>query len=210
MNSDIAFAGDLSFRVLKKPQSAPALWTFRNRTRKAYIFGFLSVELAKAFSKMTGIPTLTSRLSIRYISKDGDVIDYGIVGYRVVTTAGVNWLVDAWQGTYEPETMKYHACGTGTGGEVVGDTSLGTECTTTLNPDSTRATGSLTEGSSANIFKSVGTLTFDGSAAVTEHGLVNAASGAHTLWDRTVYTAVNVVSGDSIEFTYELTVNSGG
>jgi len=31
-----------------------------------------------------------------------------------------------------------------------------------------------------------------------------------TLLDRTLFSAVNVVNGDSIEFTYTLTVTAGG
>jgi len=43
---------------------------------------------------------------------------------------------------------------------------------------------------------------------VTEHGLFNASS-AGTLMDRTVFSAINVVNGDSIQFTYELTATAG-
>ena len=86
-----------------------------------------------------------------------------------------------------------------------------TECTTALNPDSTRATGTTAEGASANIFSTVGTLTFDNTAAVIEHGLLSqAATGGGTLWDRSLFSAINVVSGDSIQFTYQATFNSGG
>lgn len=137
---------------------------------------------------------------------------FGIVGGRVVTTAGVNWLVDSWQNTYEPETMKYHGVGTGSTAEAAGDTALVTESTTALNPDSTRATGSLTEGASANIFRSVGTLTADGSITVAEHGLFNqAATGGGTLWDRTVLSPTSgLSSGDSLTVTYDMTASSGG
>jgi hypothetical protein len=138
-------------------------------------------------------------------------LNYGEIAHHVVTTAGVNFLVDAWQGTVEPEILKYHGVGTGTNAEAVGDTALQTESTTALNPDSTRATGSLTEGASANIFRTVGTPVFDASAAITEHGILSqAATGGGTLWDRSVFSAINVVSGDSIQFTYDLTISSGG
>lgn len=126
---------------------------------------------------------------------------------NLIVNAGENWLVDCWQGTYEPETMKYHGVGTGTTAAAEGDTGLETESTTALNPDSTRATGSLTEGASANVLRTVGTVTFDGSAAITEWGLFNqAATGGGTLWSRVVFAAINVASGDSIQFTYDLTV----
>jgi hypothetical protein len=46
---------------------------------------------------------------------------------------------------------------------------------------------------------------------VTEHGIFSqAATGGGTLWDRSVFSAINVVSGDSIQFTYTCTVSSGG
>lgn len=141
----------------------------------------------------------------------GVVTQYGVVSRRVVTTAGVGFLVDAWQDLLELEIMKYHGVGTGTNAEASGDTALQTESTTALNPDSTRATGSLTEGASANIFRTVGTVTFDASAAITEHGLLSqAATGGGTLWDRSVFSAINVISADSIQFTYDMTASAGG
>lgn len=141
----------------------------------------------------------------------GTVTDYGVVSRRVVTTAGVNFLVDAWQNLVELENLKYHGVGTGTTAEAAGDTALVTESTTILNPDSTRATGSLTEGASANIFRTVGTTTFDGSGAITEHGLFDqAATGGGTLWDRSVFSALNVIALDSIQWTYDMTASAGG
>jgi hypothetical protein len=58
---------------------------------------------------------------------------------------------------------------------------------------------------------STATVSFDATAAITEHGLFSqAATGGGTLWDRTVFSAINVVSGDSIQFAYSLTVSAGG
>lgn len=140
----------------------------------------------------------------------GHVLDFGVVSSRVVTTAGVGFLVDAWQNLTELENLKYHGVGTGTNAEASGDTTLQTESTTALNPDSTRATGSTTEGASANIFRTVGTVTFDAGAAITEHGIFSqAATGGGTLWDRSVFSAINVISGDSIQFTYDMTATAG-
>lgn len=139
----------------------------------------------------------------------GHVINYGLLSERKVTTAGVGFFVDAWQNLLEMEIMKYHGVGTGTNAESNGDTALQTESTTALNPDSTRATGSLTEGASANIFRTVGTVTFDAGAAITEHGILSqAATGGGTLWDRSVFSAINVASADSIQFTYDLTASA--
>jgi len=54
----------------------------------------------------------------------------------------------------------------------------------------------------------VGTISYTTTKAITEHGLFNAAT-AGTLLDRTVFTVINVVSGDSIQFTYELECAAG-
>ena len=65
--------------------------------------------------------------------------------------------------------------------------------------------------SSVTVTRSSGTVTFDASAAITEHGLFSqAATGGGTLWDRTVFSAINVVSGDSIAFEYSVTLSAGG
>jgi hypothetical protein len=142
---------------------------------------------------------------------DGSKLDLGCVAKRVVTTAFVNYLRDDLNnaaGAADISTFKYHECGTGVVAEAIGDTALGAPCTTALNPDSTRAVGTQV-GSVAKTYSSVGTLTFDAAAAVTEHGIFNAAATG-ILLDRSVFAAVNVASGDSIQFTYTLTIADGG
>lgn len=176
---------------------------------------YLPAELAAdVIDRISSVVVLHSSLSAVHIDRSRGLPvswDYGEVSHHVITTAGVGFLVDAWQNIVELEIMKYHGVGTGTTAEAVGDTALVTESTTALNPDSTRATGSTTEGASANIFRSVGTPTFDATAAITEHGLFSqAATGGGVLWDRSVFSAINVASGDSIQFTYDMTASSGG
>jgi hypothetical protein len=129
----------------------------------------------------------------------------------VVTTAGVNYIVDAFQNTVELENLKYHALGTGTTAEAAGDTALVTELTTEYNPNNTRATGSTIEGASANIYRTVGVNTLDGAAAITEHGVMSqAAVGGGTLLDRSVFSVINLANGDSLSSTYDLSFSSGG
>jgi hypothetical protein len=155
------------------------------------------------------------RLYATVIRADGTLEHLGLLCTKVITDAGVAFLVDDWDvntasATNDITTLKYHGCGTGTNAEAAADTALQTESTTALNPDSTRATGTQSQPA-ANQLRSVGTVTFDASAAITEHGLFSqAATGGGTLWDRSVFAAINVVSGDSIQFTYTCTVSSGG
>lgn len=204
------FAGSLAMKKITPP--GPGFWWhLGNRTRWTFIIGLLYNWLAKQFSALTGIPTITSELSLRLVRANGERIDYGVVSRRVVTDAGVAFLVDDWDNNGQDiSTLNFHGMGTGTTAEAAGDTALVTESTTALNPDSTRATGTRSQPA-ANQYRTVGTLTFDASAAITEHGIFSqAATGGGTLWDRSVFSAINVVSGDSIQATYTVTANSGG
>jgi len=125
---------------------------------------------------------------------------------NLIVDAGEAFLVDAWQNLVELEIMRNHGIGTGTTAAAETQTALVTELTTQYNPDNTRATGSLTEAS-ASVFRTVGTNTVDATAAVTEWGLFSSAtSGAGTMWSRVVFTVINLASGDSIQSTYDLTI----
>jgi hypothetical protein len=152
-----------------------------------------------------------ARLHATLYRADGTLEHLGLLSTRVITDAGVTYLRDDFNNNAQDITlMNFHGCGTGTNAEAAGDTALQTESTTALNPDNTRATGTRSTPAS-NQFRTVGTLTFDGSAAVTEHGILSqSATGGGTLWDRSVFAAINVASGDSIQFTYTLTLSSGG
>lgn len=148
-----------------------------------------------------GDMTPVGRLYVRVFRRDGSVEDVGLVSTKVVTDAGVQYLVDALQNLVEPENFKYHASGTGTTAEAASQTALVTEV-------ATRTAGSQTEGASANIYRTVAIITYSATLAITEHGLFS-ANAAGTMLDRSLFSAINVVSGDSIEFTYDLTLPSG-
>ncbi len=198
------FAGSMTAKKVGA-QKAPLEWRVRNAMRWGFITGFVFNALAKLFSQYTGIVTIAPELAIRVrrgsasSPNGGEWIDYGVVSYRLVTDAGVAFFVDDWDGSVtDITTIKYHGCGTGSTAEAAADTALVTESTTALNPDSTRATGTATQPA-ANQYRSVGTATFDAVAAITEHGLFSqAATGGGTLWDRSIFSAINVASGDSI------------
>lgn len=170
-----------------------------------YFFGVKDRE------QYDGTLRLYGELQATVIRANGKIEELGTISRRLVTTAFVNYVRDDLAnaaGGADISTFKYHACGTGVAAEAIGDTALGTECTTVLNPDSTRAVGTQVN-SVAKTYSSVGTLTFDAVAAVTEHGLLSAPT-AGVLMDRSVFAAINVASGDSIQFTYTLTLADGG
>lgn len=173
---------------------------------------FLPYEQAEELiDRLQSVMVYESQLELVHYRYDGKVFDYGVVSRKVITTAGVNYLAAVFGASGNNlSTFKYHGLGTGATAEAVGDTALVTECTTALNPDSTRSSPA-NNTSSTNTFSSVATNTFDATAAVTEHGLFNqAATGGGTLWDRSIFSAVNVVSTDSIQTTYTGTFTAGG
>jgi hypothetical protein len=199
---NVELAGRLRARVMRA-ERPPVAWRVRNAIRPGFWLGWLAVMMARLFSRVTGIPVLTSELRARLRRADGSVVDCGVLGRRVVTTAFVNFMVDQLQTeTSVWGDFKYHDCGTGVGAEAVGDVGLGTPY------GGARATGTQAEGA-ANVYVSVGTISFTSTLAITEHGLFSAATSV-TLMDRTVFSAINVVSGDSIQFTYTLTISAGG
>lgn len=209
--------GTLALRVTRdlgtlQVKKAPLSWKLKNLVRNRW--RELPQVPVHFLGKIPGVMTATATLRLKVLHSDGTETDYGVVSRRLVTTAGVNYLVDAFQGTTEPENLKFHGFGTGTNAEATGDTALQTEETTQYNPDNTRPTGSTTEGASANIYRTVGTYSPDsgGTRAITEHGVFSqAATGGGTLLDRSVFSAVNLVAGsDSLQATYELTLTAGG
>lgn len=167
--------------------------------------GLWRVVLGRTFR----VPHFYGMLQLAIKRADGQIIDYGLVSFRVVTTAGVNFIVDAFQNSVEVETMKYHGLGTGSTAEAAGDTALVTELTTEYTGN-VRATGTTTEGASANIYRTVATNTLDGTpgAALREHGIFSADS-AGTLLDRSVYSSITLSSGDALQSTFDLTISAG-
>lgn len=175
------------------------------------IWDRITGRLRPDMGPMPTLPDVWTDEAYRAIAELADIVDFGISSLRVVTTAGVNFLVDTIQGTFEPEIMRYHGIGTGAAAEAAADTALGAELSTAYNPDSTRAQGTLQEGASANIYRSVGTNNVDGSATITEHGLfTQAATSGGTLWDRSVYAGQGLVAGNSYQTTYDATFAASG
>lgn len=218
---------------------APLAWKLKNTLRPSFVKGWLAANVIAPTANAFGVATMMGELEIRKRTWENDVdrqrfldyreagmfaqaeayadahaiwIDYGVVCHRVVTDAGVAYMVDDFDngaGSADISLFNFHGFGTGTTAEAASQTALITESTTAINPDNTRATGTRAQPS-ANIYRSTGTMTFDASAAITEHGLftdVDVSEG--TLWDRSVFSAINVVSGDSIAGQYSVTLTAG-
>lgn len=193
-------------------------WRSDNRARLTEQFDYLADckafmrDRAKrtSFGNRADFPFLVGELHLTAFHQ-GTPHHLGLASLRVVTDTGVAFIVDAFQNIVELENMKFHGTGSGTTAESAAQTGLVTEFTTELNPNSTRGTGTTEEGPSANIYKTVGTNTYDATVAVTEHGVFSqAATGGGVMIDRSLFSAVNLISGDSLQTDYRLTCASGG
>jgi hypothetical protein len=122
----------------------------------------------------------------------------------LVTNGGVDYLAaDFAAGLTSPRisAMNFHDCGTGTNPASVTDSALQTPAGTA------RVAG--TQSVTGNVYQSVAVIAYTSSLAITEWGIFSASTSG-TLWDRRVFSVVNVTNGDSIQFTYQLTIPSGG
>jgi len=172
----------------------------------------LEAQRAAEQARRGGAMSAVGHLWLTRVDRRGQQWDLGLAGCRVVTTAGVNFIVDAFQGIVEPENMKYHGVGTGAGAEAIGNTALTTELTTQYQVSNTRPTGSLGElAGNANVFETTATITVSSAVAITEHGIFSqAAVGGGVLLDKTLFAAVNLASGESLQAQYDLTFTAGG
>ena len=146
-------------------------------------------------------------LSMRVFGADGVLKeDLGLQSVRKVTTEFVKFLADGLCDSTVAgglDNFVYHGAGNGSAAEASGDIAL-------ASSQGTRVTGSQTHGATSNIFKPV--RRFVASAAFTciEHGLFDTLTATDDkLLDRSIIgTPPTLNTGDEVEFTYQLTINS--
>lgn len=198
----ISAKGDLAIKVIRTP-GADFKWRLSNVLTWKYIKGWLAEKIGMPIAQKMGVLVALGKVEATLIKADGTKIHYGVLSRRVVTDAFVAFVVDQLQTeTSVFGDFKFHDSGVGATAEAAGDTGIQT------TDGESRATGTQTE-SAANAYRSVGTIAYTTTKAITEHGLFNDVS-AGTLMDRSVFSAINVVNGDSIQFTYTLTLTAGG
>lgn len=99
--------------------------------------------------------------------------------------------------------------GTGTAAPAAGNTTLGTEVTVSggaasgVHVLSTSTATRMTTTVTNDTAQLVGTVTATGTIAITESGVFNLATNGVML-ARQTFTAINVVNGDSIQFTWRI------
>ncbi len=171
-------------------------------TTKEEVMKALSLTRPKYFTEMFGF------LSMRVFDSEGKLKqDLGLQSVKKITTPFVKLLADAFCSSTAATLMSHfivHAAGDGSTAEASGDTLLVREM------GGTRVAGSQTHGATSNIYKTVKTWGALTAFTVIEHGIFDTTTtSAGNLLDRSlVSTPPTVASGDEVEFTYELTINS--
>jgi hypothetical protein len=105
------------------------------------------------------------------------------------------------QGSYS--TFVNLAIGTGTTAAAAADTALQTEITTSGGGRGAATASQVTTTVSNDTTQLVKTWTFSGTFAVTEEGILDNASSGGSLLAHQVFSAINVVSGDSLQITHK-------
>ena len=118
---------------------------------------------------------------------------------NLITNTGFAGVASRINGDGAEAAFTYIAVGTGTTGAAVGDTTLETEHAAD-GLSRAAATASRVTTDVTNDF------TVSGTVAVTESGCLNAAADG-VLLCRQVFTAVNVVNGDTLQITWKLDVD---
>lgn len=127
---------------------------------------------------------------------------YEMRAANLVTSAGKAAIASRFNGAGSEAAFTYIALGTGTTAAAVGNTTLETEITdsglTRQSATVSRTTTTVTNDTARLTY----TWTASGSKAVTESGCLNAASSG-VLANRQVFSAVNLVNGNSFQATHD-------
>ena len=139
----------------------------------------------------------TGRLSVVVKDTDGKVKEERSIE-NLVVTSGLGYIASRMKDA-TATAIGYMAIGTGTTAAAAGDTTLGTELdrnavtSTTVTANEIEYVASWSAG--------------DGTGAITEAGLFNAASAGDML-ARTVFSVVNKAANDTLSITWTITLSA--
>lgn len=139
----------------------------------------------------------TGRLSVVLKDADGNLKEQRDID-NLVVTSGLGYIASRMKDA-TATAMSHMAIGTGTTAAAAGDTTLGTELdrnaltSTTVTSNQIEYVASWSAG--------------DGTGAVTEAGIFNAAS-AGTMLARTVFDVVNKAANDTLSITWTITLSA--
>lgn len=125
---------------------------------------------------------------------------------NLITTAGKAGVASRINGSGGEAVFTYIAVGTGATAANVADTTLQTELAVSGLSRANATASRTTTDTTNDTARLQNTFTVSGTAAVTESGVLNAAS-VGTLLARQVFSAINVVNGDSLQITWDVDVD---
>ena len=177
-------------------------------------FGLFLMRLMRKF--------ITSPFNVNGKVKDGFLNHLAVYGLRVnfltgmwrntlkihnlITNAGMAGIASRLNGSGAEAAFTYIATGTGTTAAAVTDTTLETELST-LGLSRAAATASrVTTDVTDDSARLVKLFSVTGTGAVTESGVLNAAS-VGVLLARQVFSAINVENGDSLQITWTFDID---
>lgn len=125
---------------------------------------------------------------------------------NLITNAGAAGVASRINGHGSEAAFTYIAVGTGTTAANVADTTLETESATAGLSRAAATASRVTTDVTNDTAQLVKTFSVTGTVAVTESGVLNAASSG-ILLARQVFSAINVVNGDSLQVTWKFDVD---
>jgi len=125
---------------------------------------------------------------------------------NLVPTVGKAGVAGRIMGSGAPAAATYIGVGVGTTAAAATDNALQTESTASGLTRATATISLVTTDVTDDTAQAVKSFSVTGTVAVTESGMFNASSGG-TLLARQVFSAINVVNGDSLEITWKFDVD---
>ena len=130
--------------------------------------------------------------------EDGNIIDKREIENTIVD-GGFDFICDVIGNTAQPADMHYTGIGTGSSAVTTADTIIETEVTRVANVYA-HSTGTKVFTMTADYGAGVGT------GAITESGLLNAASNG-TMLNRVVFSVINVGGSDTLQVVWTITLS---
>lgn len=125
---------------------------------------------------------------------------------NLITNAGKAEAAALLAGVDTPTAFGYIAVGTGTTAAAVTDTTLETETASAGLSRAASTNSRVTTDVTNDTAQFLKSFTVTGTVAVTESGVLNAASTGDLLC-RQVFSAINVVNGDTLQITWKIDVD---
>ena len=164
---------------------------------------FQENRLAKVLIKFGILSPMGQQSRLAFLAPFlGHMAGSKVIG-NLMTTAGLAGAAGRLMGSGSPAAFTYIAVGTGATAANAADTALQTELATSGLSRVAGTPSLVTTTGTNDTAQLTTTFTVSGTAAVTESGVLNAASTG-TLLCRQVFSAINVVSGDSLAITWKV------